>query len=154
MGLDQFLTKKTYVKNWNHMSDDEKHTVSVEGKSSKQIKPERITYIEEEIGYWRKANQIHNWFVNNVQNGNDNCGTYYVDADNLEELSNLCKEVLADHSKAEELLPTTPGFFFGGTEYDEWYFKDLEKTVEVIDGILTEMKENDAYYEFYYDSSW
>ena len=154
MGLDMYLSKKTYVKNWNHMSDDQKHTVSVEGKSSKQIKPERITYIEEEIGYWRKANQIHNWFVNNVQGGNDNCKSHYVDDDKLEELSNLCKEVLADHSKAEELLPTTPGFFFGGTEYDEWYFKDLEKTVEIIDGILTEMKENDAYYEFYYDSSW
>ena len=154
MGLDQFLTKKTYVKNWKHMSDDEKHNISVEGKSSKQIKPERITYIEEEIGYWRKANQIHNWFVNNVQNGNDNCGTYYVDVDNLEELSNLCKEVLADNSKANVLLPTHQGFFFGGYEYDEWYFDQLKETVEIIDGILAEMRENDAYYEFYYESSW
>ena len=45
MGLDMYLTKKTYVKNWNHMSDDEKHNVSVEGKSAKEIKPERITHI-------------------------------------------------------------------------------------------------------------
>ena len=144
MGLDQYLTKKTYVKNWNHMSDDEKHDVSVEGKSAKEIKPERITHIEEEIGYWRKANQIHNWFVNNVQNGNDNCGTYYVGVEQLEE----------DHSKADILLPTQQGFFFGGYEYDEWYFDQLEETVEIIDGILTEMKENDTYYEFYYQSSW
>ena len=154
MGLDMYLSKKTYVKNWNHMSDDEKHTVSVEGKSSKEIKPERITHIEEEIGYWRKANQIHNWFVNNVQNGNDNCGTYYVGVEQLEELSENCKAVLTDHSKANTLLPTQQGFFFGGYEYDEWYFDQLEETVEIIDGILTEMKENDAYYEFYYDSSW
>jgi hypothetical protein len=27
-----YLTKKTYVKNWKHMSDDETHKVSVEGK--------------------------------------------------------------------------------------------------------------------------
>lgn len=154
MGLDMYLTKKTYVKNWNHMSDDEKHNVSVEGKSAKEIKPERITHIEEEMGYWRKANQIHNWFVQNVQNGNDDCGSHYVSVELLEELSSKCKAVLADHSKAEELLPSSNGFFFGGTEYDGWYFQNLEYTVDMIDGILKEMKENDAYYEFYYDSSW
>ena len=154
MGLDMYLTKKTYVKNWNHMSDDEKHTISVEGKQSKEIKPERITHIEEEIGYWRKANQIHNWFVQNVQNGNDDCGSHYVSVELLEELSTNCKAVLTDHSKAEELLPSSSGFFFGGTEYDEWYFDQLEQTVEIIDGILTEMKENDTHYEFYYESSW
>ena len=154
MGLDMYLTKKTYVKNWNHMSDDEKHNVNVEGKSAKEIKPERITHIEEEIGYWRKANQIHNWFVQNVQNGQDNCSSYYVDPSKLEDLVNLCKQVIEDNSKAEELLPSQGGFFFGGTEYDEWYFDQLKETVEIIDGILTEMKENDAHYEFYYESSW
>ena len=154
MGLDQYLTKKTYVKNWKHMSDDEKHNVSVEGKSAKQIKPERITYIEEEVGYWRKANQIHSWFVQNVQNGNDDCKQYYVDDNKLQELSDNCKAVLADHSKADTLLPAQRGFFFGGTDYDEWYFKQLEQTVEIIDSILAEMKENDTYYDFYYQSSW
>jgi len=154
MGLDMYLTKKTYVKNWKHMSDDEKHDVSVEGKSAKEIKPERITHIEEEIGYWRKANQIHNWFVNNVQNGEDDCKSYYVDPYKLEELLESCKAVLVDHSKADKLLPTQPGFFFGETEYGEWYFDQLEETVEIIDGILTEMKENEAHYEFYYESSW
>jgi hypothetical protein len=154
MGLDMYLTKKTYVKNWNHMSDDEKHNVSVEGKSAKQIKPERITYIEEELGYWRKANQIHSWFVQNVQNGNDDCKQYYVDDNKLQELSDNCKAVLADHSKADTLLPAQGGFFFGGIDYDEWYFKQLEQTVEIIDSILAEMKENDTYYEFYYQSSW
>jgi len=154
MGLDMYLTKKTYVKNWNHMSDDEKHNVSVEGKSAKEIKPERITHIEEEVGYWRKANQIHNWFVENVQNGTDDCKSYYVYTEKLEELSDNCKAVLADHSKAEKLIPTQLGFFFGNTDYDEWYFDQLEETVEIIDGILTEMKENEAHYEFYYESSW
>jgi hypothetical protein len=31
-----------------------------------------------ELAYWRKANQIHNWFVKNVQNGQDNCMPYEV----------------------------------------------------------------------------
>ena len=154
MGLDMYLTKKTYVKNWNHMSDDEKHNVSVEGKSAKEIKPERITHIEEEIGYWRKANQIHSWFVQNAQNGNDDCGSHYVSVELLEQLLAVCKKVEEDNELASILLPTQQGFFFGGYEYDEWYFEQLEETVEIIDGILTEMKENDAYYEFYYESSW
>ena len=29
-----------------------------------------------EIGYWRKSNQIHKWFVDNIQEGVDNCATY------------------------------------------------------------------------------
>ena len=154
MGLDMYLNKKTYVKNWNHMSEDEKHNVTIEGKSAKEIKPERVTYIEEEVAYWRKANQIHNWFVQNVQNGEDDCRSYYVEASQLEDLVNCCKEVIEDNSKAEELLPSQGGFFFGSTDYDEWYFKDLENTIELVGGILEEMKENDAYYEFYYESSW
>ena len=26
-----------------------------------------------EAAYWRKANQIHNWFVENIQDGEDDC---------------------------------------------------------------------------------
>ena len=26
-----------------------------------------------EVMYWRKANYIHNWFVENIQNGSDDC---------------------------------------------------------------------------------
>lgn len=154
MGLDMYLNKKTYVKNWNHMSENEKHKVTIEGKSAKEIKPERVTYIEEEVAYWRKANQIHSWFVQNVQNGNDDCRSYYVESSQLEELLESCKAVLEDNSKADTLLPTQPGFFFGDTGYDEWYFNQLEDTVEMIGNILEEMKENDTYYDFYYESSW
>lgn len=154
MGLDMYLSKKTYVKNWNHMSEEQKHKVTIEGKKLKEIKPERISYIQEEVAYWRKANQIHNWFVQNVQDGNDDCRSYYVDPSKLEELVNLCKQVIEDNSKAEELLPTQSGFFFGGTDYDEWYFKDLEDTIAMVGGILREMQENDTYYDFYYESSW
>lgn len=46
------------------------------------------------VGYWRKANAIHNWFVNNVQNGKDDCGTYPVHRNRLEELLQLCTKVL------------------------------------------------------------
>lgn len=56
-------------------------------------KEPRYSFFKEQI-YWRKANAIHKWFVDNVQNGNDDCEYYEVTKDNIEELCNLCKEVL------------------------------------------------------------
>ena len=47
-----------------------------------------------------------------------------------------CKAVLEDHSKAEELLPTRAGFFFGSTEYDDWYFGDVESVKTTFESIL------------------
>ena len=49
--------------------------------------------ISEEVAYWRKANQIHKWFVDNVQNGEDDCGEYVVSKEQLEELLSICEEV-------------------------------------------------------------
>ena len=53
-----------------------------------------VKYVDYEAGYWRKANQIHSWFVQNVQNGEDDCGNYYVELDKLKELYELVKTVL------------------------------------------------------------
>lgn len=139
--------------------------------------------IFEQIGYWRKANHIHNWFVENVQDGIDECDTYEVTKEQLEDLLSVCKEVLnnsklvkgkvingqkyengkmvniyqdgeyiEDSSVAEELLPTTSGFFFGGTEYDEWYYKDVENTINIIEDVLrtTDFKHEVVMYR----SSW
>lgn len=92
----------------------------------------------EEVGYWRKANAIHRWFVENIQDGVDDCGKYEVEKEKLEELLAYCKEVLEDHSKAEELLPTQCGFFFGSTEYDEWYFEDIKDTIKILEKVLEE----------------
>lgn len=102
-----------------------------------------------EIGYWRKANQIHNWFVENIQDGIDNCATYVVFRENLEELKSLCEEIIINPEKAEELLPVRSGFFFGSTEYDEFYMHDIQNTLEIIDYAL-----KSDYDFFVYSSSW
>ena len=140
--------------------------------------------IIEMVADWRKANHIHKWFVDKVQDGEDDC--YYhneVTKEVLEELFDICERVLAaselvegqivngycykdgekipcmedgeyikDPSVAMELLPTTSGFFFGSTDYDEWYYNQIEYTARVIKEILettdfeTQM--------IYYVSSW
>lgn len=102
--------------------------------------------------YWRKANAIHNWFVENVQDGEDECNEFIISLDELVLLKEVCKEVLEDRDKAEILLPTINGFFFGGTGYDEYYFEDLEHTVSAIEEIeKTHNSENEW---LTYQSSW
>lgn len=50
--------------------------------------------IFEQVADWSKANQIHAWFVNNVQNGVDNNSYYFVTEDDLLDLKEICEEVL------------------------------------------------------------
>lgn len=163
MGLDQYLIKKTYVHNWSFMSPNELHTITVKkgGKKRKDIKPERISYIIETFATWRKFNALHNWFVNNVQNGNDDCKEYYVSNEKLEILLSLLKEIIKfkpsknqklsveDLDKVNTLFPTAAGFFFGGTQYDDYYFYCIEETINILEEII---KEDNG--DFYYHSSW
>jgi hypothetical protein len=149
MGLDMYLNKRTYVQNWEHNGDDNYEVTVTKGGKPTKINPKKVKYIIEEAGYWRKQNQIHRWFVDNVQNGVDNCGEYYVDIDDLKTLLELCEKVKADHSLAEELLPSASGFFFGGTEYDEWYFDGIDNTIDILKEAL-----EDERGDYYYSSSW
>ena len=67
--------------------------------------------------YWRKANAIHKWFVDNVQDGKDNCLPHRCEINTLIELRDVCEQVLNSPYEAEELLPVYEGFFFGSYEY-------------------------------------
>jgi hypothetical protein len=105
-----------------------------------------------EIASWRKANAIHKWFVDNVQNGIDDCGSYKVTKEQLIQLYNICSDILIDPKLAKSLLPTQSGFFFGETVYEDGYYVSLDYTVEIINDIL----EYKSYCldDLYYSSSW
>ena len=93
------------------------------------------------------------WFfgeVENIQDGIDNCAEYYVGREDLTKLKNICEKVLEDNSLAETLLPSQEGFFFGETDYDEYYFHDLENTIQICDWALS----HNNYDYFTYESSW
>ena len=176
-----YLYKKTYVKNWEFMKPEERYSIIIKkgGQAITNIDLTKISYIVEDAGYWRKANAIHQWFVDNVQDGEDDCKEYYVSEEKLRKLLDTVKKVLAaselvdgnvhngtiyqdgkatpviergkiikDPTVAQELLPTSDGFFFGGTDYDQYYFDDLESTRKILEEVLEQGG------DIYYQASW
>lgn len=158
MGLDMYLTKQTYI--YSKQRENKDNVIKIEG--IEHINPKKVNNIEEELGYWRKANAIHGWFMANVMDNEDD-SECDVSEKQCQQLLDTCKKVLAstklvkgmikngqkivdgklvdvmeegeyleDSTLAQELLPTTEGFFFGGKDYDQYYWADLEETVKIM----------------------
>ena len=153
MGLDMYLNAKKHVSGHSFETEATKKSfdalVRAVGLSKKEVK-ETSGEISLTVGYWRKANQVHSWFVQNCQDGEDDCGEYPVSRESLTELRLLCKETL--ETGTTSLLPTQSGFFFGSTNYDECYRNDLQDTIEQLDNVLDNPKF--GHWEFSYHSSW
>jgi hypothetical protein len=153
MGLDMFLMAKRYISPYDpadaELTELAKAINFGDGTMGMDIR--EVTF---EAMYWRKANAIHRWFVDNVQDGVDNCAEYYVSTEKLTELRDLCIRVLEDPTKAMDILPTKSGFFFGSTDIDDFFIDDLTSTVQSFDYLLElpEVKEHKI--SFYYHSSW
>ena len=178
MGLDMYLSATLEVGKYGNEEDKET------GENIREIMPEIFRTgnldsleVKFEVGYWRKSNHIHAWFVKNCQDGKDECEDSDVERKQLIELRETCERVLGILSRQKkkkvmlkekfsdkkyehdvfpeteeiaELLPTTSGFFFGGTEYDEYYEGDIENTIKIINKCL-KLPES---WEFSYRSSW
>lgn len=193
MGLDMYLRAQKYVSGYRfqrEQGDPEVNEfdrlVDLFGMGEFVTDDSPAAYVEFTIGYWRKANQIHSWFVEHVQGGVDECQEAHVSREQLSALREACLRVLAsselvpgsvhagtvydaEHPKgavimedgqivadprvAHEVLPTAEGFFFGGTDYDEWYVDDLKRTVAIIDKAFT-LLDGEGYWSIIYQSSW
>mgnify|MGYP003346215720 CR=1 FL=1 len=133
MGLDMYLNAKRYL--WR-VRDTDKEIAQKIGDLDIGANGLRVKEICCEAMYWRKANAIHYWFVQNVQDGDDDCREYYVSREKLQSLLSVCNEVLEDPSKADDLLPPAEGFFFGSAKIDDWYWDDVKETVGTIQRLL------------------
>jgi len=170
-----YLSACKYTSKYNDVKTNEKLW-----KLFKEVEPiDNLNSVEVkfEIGYWRKSNQIHNWFVDNCQDGKDECQSSQVSREQLKELLEICEKVLKilseqkthkkkitdkvwkqeheynlylDTDEIKELLPTREGFFFGDTQYDEYYKNDIEHTIEIIKRCL----ELPIEWDFEYRASW
>ena len=179
MGLDMYLARKIYV-GANYEYNKVKGKIELtQGDEDTPIKVrfDKVQYISEEGAYWRKSNQIHKWFVDNIQNGEDDCRKYYVSVAQLKELVKVCKKdmeyldsleykiseehedfltkekftykIYKDVDETMLNLPSQEGFFFGSTDYDEYYYKDLQDSVKMLEPLL-----EDNNVEFTYQASW
>lgn len=153
MGLDMYFTAKVNAYAWN----ESKATVDKVMEAFPFIPSKTVDSVTVSItlGYWRKANAIHNWFVHNVQGGNDDCNEYFVDKEDIVNLLNVVNKVLDNRELASSLLPPTSGFFFGSTELDDYYWGDVEHTKLVMENALKAIDNSkDDGVSFYYQSSW
>ncbi|XJZ25696.1 hypothetical protein ACF5W4_09730 [Bacillota bacterium Lsc_1132] len=109
--------------------------------------------LHDDIAYWRKANQIHNWFVKHTNNGIDEPVFFSeVTKDKLEILNNYCLEILDKKSNPAKILPTRPGPFFGSLAYDKFYYSEIEETQSIIEDLLNHFDFENRY--LYYQCSW
>lgn len=185
MGLDMYLSASRYCSGgYDHSTLEEKKLYKkiLRAVGVSTTVADRSVEVKVGIGYWRKANAIHQWFVEEVQEGRDECQSSYVSREKLTELKTKCQAVLdgslveegmVDHGTswslaegekkilkpgpviinptlAQETLPTTGGFFFGSTSYDQWYLQDLKGTIKIIDNALS----LPDCWCFYYQASW
>ena len=157
MGLDMYLWGKKYVSGVTEWDPDRKmfhtnpaaDTIKEAAKITDACESKDCgVYLQFPVAYWRKANHIHGWFVENVQDNNDDCEEYYVSRQDLEELRTKCQRMLV--SKNPDTLPRMAGFFFGSDEVDESYWWAVKNTIEQLNKVLSLPDE----YNFFYQSSW
>lgn len=160
MGLDMYLWLSKYSSGYK--SEDEGHFYPEKLRDLERMVRDSgrgVAKVEDyQIGYWRKANAIHKYFVDKYGDGVDDCSRLYFEVEELARLRDICKTVSADISKAPELLPTEDGFFFGSTEYDTWYKKELSYTIELCNQVLDWYhklpEEERGEYQLVYQASW
>jgi len=167
MGLDMYLCSLPRIEGMDY---DEVHSTNVhlreleeeQNDIYRKVKP-HIKHFEEfgmswkslreEVAYWRKANQIHHWFVENLHNGQDETlFTEIVTKQNLEDLYNLCLKVLINKNNPHDSLPTRGESFFGTYGYDDFYYRQIEDTKTLLENLLDNFNFETHY--LIYQCSW
>lgn len=99
--------------------------------------------------YFRKVNFIYAYFQDRLEN--ESC---VITKNELNEFIQVCKDVYnhkGDEDYASEFLPTTSGFFFGSTSYDDWYWDDVKDCIKQMQKLYKSLKDEDF---VLWDFSW
>lgn len=143
MGLDMTLSGKRYIRGYDSAPGSEQKLYKdiMESLGLSGVGEGTHMYVTFTAMDWRKCSAVHNWFVENVQDGEDDCGSYGVTREQIGELVELCERVAksGDPEYAGEHLPTSMGFFFGSTEYGEHYFEQIDETAKRLAEILRDI---------------
>jgi hypothetical protein len=151
-------------------------------KRKKEDKKTDLWSFDNELIYWRKANQVHKFFCDNGKEIEPQC-SYRVLKSDLEELLNRCIKVLevakvekgivqngyhfendemipnyeegitiVNPEEIAKILPTCKGFFFGSTEYNEYYLEDIRYTKESLEALIPTIDFDNE--DVFYLASW
>ena len=182
MGLDMYLYAEKYVSSSDTF--DKEHPImfkdikKIAGLEQLPTPDFANILVKQLVGYWRKANAIHGWFINNVANGVDECQEIHLNREQLETLRSDCIKALANPDREYQIennkvfyllcdylnsldqkitvdtyenpLKPSAGFFFGSNDLGDYYYSQLEYTVDLITTLL----ENSDQLEFIYRASW
>lgn len=90
--------------------------------------------------YFRKVNFLYKYFEDTMV---DEWYAPVTTAD-LEDIIERCDRILKDKDEetAHAELPTQSGFFFGSTDYDDWYFHDVKDCKKQLKRFLKLMQKN------------
>ena len=160
MGLDMYLYARKYVSRFDYNNGERiergDYAALAATAPADLTKYGEFTGIEIDypVLYWRKANAIHGWFVNECAGGVDECQPIYVSRESLVKLRDLCSAVVKQPAMAGDILPPTSGFFFGSYEIDDWYMEDMKHTVKALNHILATVPDDDWGWSFIYRASW
>ena len=172
MSLCMYLRKKAYpyIDHSNYTNNKITAKVVLETNYSTLTSFEVSPSSSFELGevYWKRVNPIHDWFVNETRFGNDEERTFEISEDSLKDLLDICKEILKEKELngrdsaillAEETLPTRAGFSFETTEYQDYYFSTLERTITDVESLISidvpKKVDGITFWSYYeYTSSW
>ena len=152
MGLDSYLKAEKFVSGYDFDPKQKEANLKIKealGFTAEEY-PESSLTVSITVGYWRKANAIHAWFVDNCQGGVDECQKTLLSPNDLGDLLSVCKEAI--ETKNAGLLQPRGGFFFGSTDVDEYYWNDIQNTIDIITKILNDPRLQGC--DFYYQASW
>jgi len=157
MGLDMYINRCNRTMHTPQqlveLDNEDKDPTAEELKPFQPLRKyeylENVYSIFHEVAYWRKFNALHNWFVENLQNGVDDCGTYEISRSLLDKLLVDIDKTLNGETT---LIDPVDGFFFGSTEKDDYYWELLEDTYDTIERIQETF--DFGQYRLFYHSSW
>ena len=178
MGLDMYLYAEKYMGGNTDHPELYAEIKNLAGLKDLPTPDFSNVVVKSMVGYWRKANAIHGWIVDRCGKGVDECQTIYLSDEDLLNLRNDCIKALANPSREYQIennkvfyqlcdylnkleqpitvenyenpLQPVEGFFFGGNELSDYYFYQLEYTIDLITSLL----ESDQELNFTYQASW
>lgn len=150
MGLDMYLEGRRYLSPTDEGTAPARKAVAAaigfEPPASKPGgEPElmEVVAVSVRVGYWRKSYPLHQWFVDNVQEGHDDCRPAYVSDSVLRELQARLEQVRSAPESVSEHFVVEEGEALDEDEIDF-----------ALDVLSHARRLQEAGWDLYYRSSW